>query len=252
MPRSDCPAAPRRTCPGAAGAPPATDPRRRAPGSSCGWHAGWQRRKRGGVGRRRRWRSPAPGRCRCPHACPAVPWPARPHRFGSPQQLVQHLGALRRCRHRPLHRDGRSRALDLHPDDVLAGAGLRGRGCDRGGDRVRCHGGRQWQCHEGWRSQRLLFTIQALLAQPAMDHVRVQAMTQGNTGHRRAALPGLLQNRLFEIGAVLAPQPAFSIDQSFHRLHDLLRGDDPRLPLSLQDGFTGRIRCCAICGRWAI
>jgi len=51
----------------------------------------------------------------------------------------------------------------------------------------------------------------------------------------------LFQHRRFESSAVLAPQPALSIDQSFHRLHDLLRGDDPRLLPSIQDGFTGRI-----------
>lgn len=115
--------------------------------------------------------------------------------------------------------------------------GRRRRGCEQGNDLPRGHGGSQWQCHEGWRSQRILFTTQALLAQPAMHHVRVQTTTQGDTGHRRSTLPGLLQKRRFWIGAVLAPQPALSINQSFHRPHNLLRGDDPRLHPSLQDGW---------------
>lgn len=74
-----------------------------------------------------------------------------------------------------------------------------------------------------------------------MHHVRVQAVTQGYTGHRCTRATGLSQHQRLESGAVLAPQSALSIDQSFHRPHDLLRGDDRRLPSSTQDGFTGRI-----------
>ncbi len=67
-------------------------------------------------------------------------------------------------------------------------------------------------------------------------------MTQGYTGHRCTRPTGLSQHQRLEISAVLAPQSALSIDQSFHRPHDLLRGDDRRLPSSTQDGFTERIR----------
>lgn len=99
------------------------------------------------------------------------------------QPIPERLCTLCCCRHRPGKRDGDTGTLELNADDLAIAAGLRWGGGRRLRDVV--IGNHRWsrQRHEGRPLRLNLFACQALLAQPAMHHVRMHAMTQGHAAH---------------------------------------------------------------------
>ena len=89
-----------------------------------------------------------------------------------------------------------------------------------GGDRLQCgstRGSLQRQRHECRRRRRLPLS---LLANPAVHHVRMQALGQSYTAYAGSRLGTAGQYLCLELLAVLTPPWAVLIQKLFHRLHD--------------------------------